>query len=349
MLVGRRPKENFSLSNSPMPYTHLFKFIIVIIGSTFNVRPIISLKFPSNMALNLLTRRESITYISILGSNLEKGEEKEEIDVQSPYTSSNPPSSLPPTPSSTSSFTQTSFNLLTDPSTYSSLVYTPQIIKPSTHVLLVLPGAGLNVLSPTDYISPTSEHLGLPLSLISSSLAPPSLVEGFVVIQPYPPKNVRSFYSEPRSKILAFLDYALKELNLQNNKLDLMGFSEGSTLAVELATTGRFSSAIIASYGYTSALPPLAVSRLSSQSLWVFHCVSDAVYPVQCSDDLVKTLRENGNGDVRYTRYEEEGGGGYNVIKGDTRGHAAHLKAGRCEEVWEWALRGGGERKTLSS
>ncbi|GMI47443.1 hypothetical protein TrCOL_g9420 [Triparma columacea] len=318
------------------------------------------------MALNLLTRRDSITYISILGSNLEKGEEKEEIDdVQSlhlspsyktsytpstsSYTSSNPPSSLPPTPSSTPSFTPPSFNLLTDPSTYSSLVYTPQIIKPSTHVLLVLPGAGLNVLSPTDYISPTSEHLGLPLSLISSSLAPPSLVEGFVVIQPYPPKNVRSFYSEPRSKILAFLDYALKELNLENNKLDLMGFSEGSTLAVELATTRRFSSAIIASYGYTSALPPLAVSRLSSQSLWVFHCASDAVYPVQCSDDLVKTLRENGNGDVRYTRYEEEGGGGYNVIKGDTRGHAAHLKAGRCEEVWEWALRGGGERKTLSS
>lgn len=46
--------------------------------------------------------------------------------------------------------------------------------------------------------------------------------------------------------------------NVDPQRVFLFGFSDGATVAVELATTRRFAGAVVASYGFTGALPPKA-------------------------------------------------------------------------------------------
>ncbi len=114
--------------------------------------------------------------------------------------------------------------------------------------------------------------------------------------------------------------------------------SDGATLGIELMTTNIFSGAIIASYGFTGTLPPLALERLKNKPIWVFHSADDVIYPIKCSDNLVNALRSvndtGGSSIVRYSRFDHDQEG----FVGEVRGHSTGITASKDSEVYKWLL-----------
>ena len=201
-----------------------------------------------------------------------------------------------------------------DPNSFSCCYYTPprsttqsQESSPETFPLLVvLHGAGNNngdALYEFTNGDPPGDHTNLPLFLCSTDNAPAQLRDKFVVVAPYVGKGKRSLYDEPRSKILSFIKWFNTWIEAQQfadgskvaidrSRVSLFGFSEGSTLAVELATTRQFNGVVCASYGFTGILPKEAVRRLQGIPLWIFHSTADDVYPIRYSTNLVNSLLE---------------------------------------------------------
>ena len=238
-----------------------------------------------------------------------------------------------------------------DSNTYEALVYAPSTNgkKEKLPLLLVLHGAGKNDQTALDLADMNGEHAGLAPSLLASQQAPETLSKNFCVVAPYVGDGKRSFYEEPRSKVLAFLDWVLSEegqaagcpQNVDKARICLFGFSDGATVAVELATTQRFRCVVVAAYGFTGTLPQLALDRLGSVPMWVFHSADDVIFPVRCSDQLVASLRgENPqdarpeNGMVRYTRYTHDPEG----CTGSVRGHCVGITASKNPDVYSWML-----------
>lgn len=246
-----------------------------------------------------------------------------------------------------------------DPNTFSAVVYIPPAKKNRTPqkeeegvesfpLLVVLHGAGKNKHSAL-YEFTQGDHTNLPPYLLSTNQAPPSLSENFVVVAPYAGKDKQgSLYDEPRSKILSFLKWfnawlesqtqledngTTSKVAINRQRVSLFGFSEGSTLAVELATTRQFNGVVLASYGFTGILPKMAVERLQGIPIWVFHSKGDDIYDIQCSNQLVESLLAYEN--VKYTKLI--GGDAGAGIKG--REHVrATLVASKSDEVYSWLL-----------
>jgi len=224
---------------------------------------------------------------------------------------------------------------VTDPATYSALSYAPPG-KSRLPLIVVLPGAGENKRDVWNLVDPRGEHRGLAPSLLATGLAPSSLSENFAVVAPYA-KGLLSFYAEPRSKMLAFINWVLSPAgraagcpDVDPSRVFLFGFSDGATEAVELLTTkqrfgpneevrSKFAGGVICSYGFTGTLPAAAASRLSDVPVWEFHSAVDAIFDVANSDRLVATLRRAGtkNDVVRYTRYDTDP----ENVTGSARGH----------------------------
>jgi predicted peptidase len=146
-------------------------------------------------------------------------------------------------------------------------------------------------------------------------------------------------------------------VKIDPTKISLFGFSEGSLLAVELATTHKFNAIILASYGYTGILPPKAVERLRGIPFWIFHSISDDVYNISCSDRLVNSLLAAGGDEgsgtdifdvrerIKYTRLipsaptktrsrEDD-----TILIADGREHVrTALVASASEDVYAWLL-----------
>mmetsp|Transcript_30891 Transcript_30891/g.55975 ORF Transcript_30891/g.55975 Transcript_30891/m.55975 type:complete len:411 (-) Transcript_30891:615-1847(-) len=226
--------------------------------------------------------------------------------------------------------------------------------------------------------TPPGDHTNLPPYLLSTHQAPSSLSENFVVVAPYVGKGKRSLYDEPRGKLLSFVKWfntwlesqstaTLEEeeeedgggtttTNTNNNsiaidrqRVSLLGFSEGSTLAVELATTRQFNGVVLCSYGFTGVLPKMAVERLQGIPIWVFHSKGDDIYDIQCSNALVDSLiasSEGGGPDVfsvgdtivKYTKLIPQQNGD---SSGDGKGREhvrAALVASKDGEVYSWLL-----------
>uniref|UniRef100_A0A7S1ZPN4 Phospholipase/carboxylesterase/thioesterase domain-containing protein n=1 Tax=Ditylum brightwellii TaxID=49249 RepID=A0A7S1ZPN4_9STRA len=257
--------------------------------------------------------------------------------------------------------------IITDPNTYSSLVYIPppsnnRSSKEPLPVIFYLHGAGQNKLPITNLANPTGEHGGLLPSLIASKSneVPSSLLENFIVVCPYA-QDKRSFYEEPRSKLLSFMEWFMTDgikqaqqtrddenkssssstppIEINRNKLFLFGFSDGATVSIELLTTRKFAGAIIAAYGYSGGvLPARALERLQRIPLWVFHCKEDVIFDVKFSDLLVQSLRkvngENGEELIRYTRYDRDQEG----FTGRVKGHSVGITASKKKEVYDWLL-----------
>jgi predicted esterase len=252
-------------------------------------------------------------------------------------------------------------------------------------LLVVLHGAGNNEHDAL-YEFTLGDHRMLPLSLLSQQTASPTLLaENFIIVAPYVGKDKRSLYDEPRSKILSFIDWFQSWLETQQlttavvndddedededsatwkgkvkidpTKISLFGFSEGSLLAVELATTCKFNAIVLASYGYTGILPPKAVDRLRGIPFWIFHSTSDDVYNISCSDRLVNSLLAGGVGEgsgtdifdvrerIKYTRLipptpakimsrEDEN---ISIVSGREHVRTA-LVASASEDVYAWLL-----------
>ncbi len=113
--------------------------------------------------------------------------------------------------------------------------------------------------------------------MIASGTAPQVLLDNFAVVAPYS-QGKRSFYEEPRQKLLQFIDWVCSDAGQQagcpkvdTNRIFLFGFSDGATEAVELLTTGQFRGGIVAAYGFTGTLPSRATDRLKDVPIWVFH------------------------------------------------------------------------------
>mmetsp|Transcript_11405 Transcript_11405/g.22620 ORF Transcript_11405/g.22620 Transcript_11405/m.22620 type:complete len:335 (+) Transcript_11405:132-1136(+) len=230
-----------------------------------------------------------------------------------------------------------------DPATYPCLVYAPPGLPPpgGRPLLLVLHGAGINTGTAQDLADPAGEHAGLPPSLLATGLAPAALSENFYVVAPYS-AGKRSFYEEPRKKLLEFLSWATSDAGplppgaaVDRRRIFLLGFSDGATVGVELMTTRRFAGSVIAAYGLTGSLPDRAVELLRGIPMWVFHSADDVIFPVRCSDGLVGALRGAvGDGVVRYTRFDKDQEG----FTGAVRGHSTGITASKMSAVYEWML-----------
>ena len=224
--------------------------------------------------------------------------------------------------------------VLEDPDTYSSLLYKPPDSEEKKLPLIVfLHGAGKNQRDISNLADIQGEYGGLLPSLIANNKAPKELLDNFIVVSPYA-FGKTSFYDEPRSKMLNFISYAAKHIpQVDPSRIFLFGFSDGATLSVELLTTQRFAGGVICSYGYTGILPDLALQRLAGLPLWVFHSADDAIFRVQNSDQLVKSLMKD-NGSTKYTRFDKDPEG----FTGSVRGHTTGITASRDPHVYEWLL-----------
>ena len=260
-----------------------------------------------------------------------------------------------------------------DPNTYSAVVYIPPAkngeknsARPieSFPLLVVLHGAGNNqhsamyefthVDGTPSSSSPPGDHTSLPPYLLSSHRAPPTLGENFIVVAPYVGEGRRSLYDEPRGKILSFVKWFNAWIEtrtfddgtsvaVDRRRVSLFGFSEGSTLAVELATTRQFHGVVLASYGFAGVLPTMALERLRDVPIWVFHSEGDGVYDIRCSNRLVDGLLTYGRGndvfDVRNTVKYTKLIPAQNTRDDVGREHVrAALAASTSDEVYAWLL-----------
>jgi len=245
-------------------------------------------------------------------------------------------------------------------------------------LLVVLHGAGNNQHSAlyeftedgsSSTNNPPGDHINLPPYLLSINQASSSLSENFVVVAPYVGKGKRSLYDEPRGKILSFIKWFNAWLESQtvldessgtttnNNrriaihrqKVSLFGFSEGSTLAVELATTRQFNGVVVCAYGFTGILPRMAIQKLQGIPIWVFHSKGDDIYDIQCSNALVNSLissYEDGALDVfsvgnvvKYTKLIPQQKNDGSTIAATGREHVrAALVASKNGDVYSWLL-----------
>lgn len=228
-----------------------------------------------------------------------------------------------------------------DPKTYSALSYTPPGAQDKPlPLLIVLHGAGINDGPVWNLADPNGEHAGLAPSLLASGRAPPDLADNFAVVAPYA-AGKRSFYEEPRRKLLDFVEWVCSDAgrragcaSIDPSRVFLFGFSDGATVAVELATTRRFAAAVVAAYGFTGELPSLATQRLKGVPIWVFHSADDVIFSVANSDRLVNSLRQLGGDSVRYSRYDSDQEG----FTGRVRGHSTGITASKDAEVYRWLL-----------
>ncbi|GMH61767.1 hypothetical protein TrLO_g7559 [Triparma laevis f. longispina] len=225
------------------------------------------------------------------------------------------------------------FDVIVDPSSYAGLAYLPpNIDKPP--LLVVLHGSGKNDLPLSNLANINGEHSGLPPSLISSGFAPRELTDNFAVVAPYSEKKT-SFYDDPRSRLLSFIDYAQQILDTDPSNTFLLGFSDGATVALELSTTQRFRAAVLCSSGFSGALPPAALDLLKTTSFLVFHSADDVIFPPTNSDRLVNSLRSVGDPSrVKYTRFDQDP----ESLPARVRGHSTGITASKTPSTYKWLL-----------
>jgi predicted peptidase len=232
--------------------------------------------------------------------------------------------------------------VVSDPNTYSAVTYISEGVNERPKPLLVvLHGAGVNDEDAWALTNPKGEHAGLVPSLIAANKAPPELTENFVVVAPYS-QGKRSFYEEPRSKLLDFVRWFCSDAGKRSgcppcdqDHIYLFGFSDGATVAVELATTKMFRAVAVAAYGFSGTFPDLALERLRDVAFWVFHSQDDVIFPVEYSDKLVASLRKRGDPSlIRYTRYEQDQEG----FTGAVKGHSVGITASKSADLYSWML-----------
>jgi phospholipase/carboxylesterase len=92
-----------------------------------------------------------------------------------------------------------------------------------------------------------------------------------------------------------FIDKKLKELNLKDTQLSLVGFSQGAMLAIHTALTRLQSCASVVAYSGRFLSPSRVASEMKSKpSMFVIHGDADDVVPFSSLDLAVRALKENG-------------------------------------------------------
>jgi predicted peptidase len=111
--------------------------------------------------------------------------------------------------------------------------------------------------------------------------------------------------SEPMKLVLELIDVLISELNVDNNRLYVMGLSMGGYGTFDLISRRpeKFAAAVPICGGGN---PGLAEKYAPHTSLWVFHGEEDTVVPAELSRTMVKAIEEAG-GNVKYTEYKGVG------------------------------------------
>lgn len=154
----------------------------------------------------------------------------------------------------------------------------------------------------------------------------------FIVVLPQCRENTFWAAKDMADYSFAALEAAVSEFNGDNERLYLAGFSLGGYGVWQIAAghPGKFAAlmpvaggvvgrrpidpkdraAIIPEVGtiLDSAEPYLAIAKAIGQTpVWVFHGAKDESVPVQYSRDIVKALDDEGNKNVKYTEYSDDG------------------------------------------
>lgn len=92
-----------------------------------------------------------------------------------------------------------------------------------------------------------------------------------------------------------FIDEKLKELDLNDSQLSLVGFSQGAMLAIHTALTRTQPCASVVAYSGRFLSPTKAAQEIKSKpNMCVIHGDADDVVPFSSLDSAVKALKENG-------------------------------------------------------
>lgn len=92
-----------------------------------------------------------------------------------------------------------------------------------------------------------------------------------------------------------FIDTKLKEFNLKDTHLSLVGFSQGAMLAINVALTRSKSCASVVAYSGRFLSPSKTAPEIKSKpSICVIHGDADDVVPFSSLGLAVKALKENG-------------------------------------------------------
>jgi predicted peptidase len=154
----------------------------------------------------------------------------------------------------------------------------------------------------------------------------------FIAVLPQCRRDTFWASSEMANYAMAALDSAIAEFNGDPQRIYLAGFSLGGYGAWQIAAAnpGKFAAivpiaggvvgerpieprdraAIIPAVGtmLDSDEPYAAVAKAIGQtSVWAFHGSADEAVPVEFSRKIVEALKNNGNANVRYTEYENDG------------------------------------------
>ena len=111
-----------------------------------------------------------------------------------------------------------------------------------------------------------------------------------------------------------------------------------------MATTRQFNGVVLASYGFTGILPPLALERLYGIPFWVFHSKGDDIYDIRYSNQFVDSLVSNHHGGddvfdmrstVKYTQLIPEKNGMAEIGSEHVR---TALVVSKNDEVYDWLM-----------
>lgn len=214
---------------------------------------------------------------------------------------------------------------------FPAIVHRPEPAKPlgqKTPLLLFLHGAAMQGDDARDLLG--EKAAGYPPRLLLEEQAPAALAGEFTLVAPETNHGWNS------NDILALLDILLSEksgLNLDKERLYVVGHSMGAMGALAAGTTGRFAAV-------AAIAPPSApgAAQLRDVPVWAFHAKNDRVASYDTSSRLIGDLRANGATEegAKLTLYAQAPA----AFGMPSRvGHGSYFPAIMEPELYEWLLR----------
>lgn len=134
-------------------------------------------------------------------------------------------------------------------------------------------------------------------------------------------RNIRrSSFPEVKSLVLGILDEALREFNVDRDRIYVTGLSRGGF--------GAFGMVVERPRTFAAAVPvcggwePADATKVAHVPFWVFHGGADSTVKTACSLNMVKALEDAGAA-VKYTEYPGVG-------------HSCWTRAYGTTEMWAW-------------
>ena len=126
----------------------------------------------------------------------------------------------------------------------------------------------------------------------------------FILVAPQCPKN--DWWSAKTEDLAALVDHIAQTYRVDTSRLYVTGLSMGGFGTWSLITQypDKFAAAAPICGGGDDVL---ARFRLRTMPVWVFHGAKDLIVPLQKSEQMVNTLKQIGNPNVKFTVYPDAG------------------------------------------